>query len=146
MASGVPASDKRGASQPRRVDGVPALGMRPQQVPAAPDRRSTRRTTREFIPVTARVNKKKGHSPRLYYAPRGVNIAPWGCPPAEMAPGTTPTLRTTGAASRWHESACSPPRHRPNVQFFSFPWQGGSCAAARMTYYSGAFDMPSPLA
>ena len=80
MASGVPASDIRGASQARRVDGVPALGMRPQQVSAAPYRRSTRHTTREFIPVTARVNKKKGHSPRLYYAPRGVNIAPWGLP------------------------------------------------------------------
>ena len=38
MASGVPASDIRGASQARRVDGVPALGMRPQQVSAALDR------------------------------------------------------------------------------------------------------------
>ena len=81
MASGVPASDKRGASQPRRVDGVPALGMRPQQVPAAPDRRSTRRTTREFIPVTARVNKKKGHSPRLYYAPCGREYCTLGTQP-----------------------------------------------------------------
>jgi hypothetical protein len=31
------------------------------------------------------------------------------------------------------------------MQFFSFPWQGGSCAAARMTRHSGAFDMPSPV-
>ena len=45
MASGVPASVPMvyGArSQARRVDGVPAVGMRPQQVSAAPDRRSTR--------------------------------------------------------------------------------------------------------
>ena len=42
MASGVPASDDRrmyGArSQARRVDGVPALGMRPQEGSVALDR------------------------------------------------------------------------------------------------------------
>ncbi|CAH0377870.1 unnamed protein product [Pelagomonas calceolata] len=46
-----------------------------------------------------------------------------------MAPGTTPTMRTTGApSSRWQASAQSPQR-QPNVQFFSFPWQGGSFPA-----------------
>ena len=63
-----------------------------------------------------------------------------------MSPTTTATRCTAGApSSRWQASAHSPQR-QPNVQFFSFPWQGGSCAAARMTHYSGDFEMPSPLA
>ena len=42
MASGVPASVKRGGrSQARRVDGVPAVGTLTQEVSAAPDRRTT---------------------------------------------------------------------------------------------------------
>ena len=77
MASGVPASDNTGRV-PRR-----GASMASQRSACGP-RRSLRPLigvdARELKPVTARVNKKKGHSPRLYYAPRGVNIAPWGLP------------------------------------------------------------------
>ena len=40
MASGVPASDKRGAFS-GAVDGKPAVGRRSREVSEAPDRRST---------------------------------------------------------------------------------------------------------
>ena len=42
MASGVPASYTGRVPQARRVDGVPAVGRRPKEVSAAPDRRNTR--------------------------------------------------------------------------------------------------------